>query len=153
MSPGFISYKKGTRVAKTRLVILAVCAVAGIPFLIPVGLKNIEIAQRVSKAPRQTVTVTNAWLKPISSKHSQHWVSFAEPVATPQQVLLTKEEWSRAGVGDRVTIAVLPDGTPHSLQSGANPAFEQGVVVMEVVVFIAAVGYLLFLLSRLRANR
>jgi hypothetical protein len=52
-----------------------------------------------------------------------------------------------------MTIAVLPGGRAHSLNSGADPSFEQAIVVTEVVALVAAAGYLVFMVVRLKAKR
>jgi hypothetical protein len=131
-----------------RWILFAVLAVIVVPFMIPKSLKKVEHARLVSASPRHTVTVTSKWTKPVSPKFKQHWVAFREPVARTQDVLVTREEWESSGAGSTLTITVLPDGTPHTLQANADVRFEILLVVIEVVALISACVYLAILIAR-----
>lgn len=105
--------------------------------------ENIREARLLEAAPRQTVTVSSKWTKRINPKTDGYWIGFQEPVANTSEVQITSAEWKSLPVGGQITIAVLPDGRPHSLNSGASVAFEQAMLVLAVVSWLAATAYVL----------
>jgi len=126
-----------------------------LPFLILVaGPNNIREARLIEKAPRHTITVTAKRKEGHSSENAIYWITFREPVANTQEVQITRNEWNSLPVGGRLSIAILPDGRPHSLNSGADVAFEQILLAGTIVVWLAATTFVVVMIRLLiRSSR
>lgn len=118
----------------------------GIMFLFPYGIiklipANIREARLIEQAPRHTVTVVQKWTRWINPKTYGYWIKFQETVANPREVQITSEEWDSLAPGSHITIAVLPDGRPHTLASGASVRFEQFMFVAAIALWVVATAY------------
>jgi hypothetical protein len=91
--------------------------------IVKVNPANIREARLIEKAPGQAVTIASKWMKSIDRKTDGYWISFREQVASPQEVQITCEEWKSVPVSGQIVVAVLPDGRPHTLNSGAPSLF------------------------------
>ena len=125
-----------------KAIVLAVGIMITFPYaIVNVIPENIREARLIEKAPRHTVTVASKWTKFINPKTDGYWIRFREPVANTDEVQITSGEWNALQPGGRITISVLPDGRPHTLESGGNVAFEQVMFVLAIVLWLAATAY------------
>jgi hypothetical protein len=105
--------------------------------------ENIREARQIENAPRHTVTVSAKWTKFINPETDGYWIRFQEPVANTQELQITSGEWKALRPGGRITIVVLPDGRPHTLDSGGGVAFEQVMFVLSIVLWLGATIYII----------
>jgi hypothetical protein len=105
--------------------------------------ENIREARLIENAPYYTVTVTSKWTQFINPRTNGYWIAFSEKVANTHHVQITSEEWNAVSAGGQITIAVLPDGRPHTLNSGANVAFEQLMFGVAMILWVAATMYVI----------
>jgi hypothetical protein len=106
--------------------------------------ENIAEARLVENAPRHKITVSSKWTQDINP----YWIRFPEPVAKTGEMQLTSAEWKSVAIGEQLTIAVLPDGSPHSLDFKASVVFEQAVLVFAIVLWCWTTVYVIVVTRR-----
>lgn len=115
--------------------------------------QNIRHASQIRNGPRHTVTVTSKRAVTVNENTNVNWVGFSEPIATTPWVEVTEEEFAAASPGSQLTITILPDGKPHSINSGGNVLFEICMLVIAVVVWLAALAYIIAVARRSRRGK
>lgn len=126
-----------------RIMLFVMCLIISVLFYVFLpswGRQNIRAAEEVVSAPRATVTVTDTWTRP-SGKYTTWWMSFEENVASTRTVQISKDEYSTLLSGLKFTIAILPDGTPHSLDMNADPTVEKVYVGIGIAIWAGTTFY------------